>query len=182
MTIQTLIAAPTGLGADVFRAGRFEPDAWTRLADDDALPAEGNVLLSVRRFLAETAAGGIGNRAVGVVVEPADRVADLVPHLDRLSVIAVNFPKFSDGRGFSHAAILSRHGFAGELRAIGNVLIDQVDFMKRVGFTTFEVRHGVTRRYLSEGVNPSPKHYYQPSVLAEAPAGTRPWLRRAGDR
>lgn len=183
MTLQTALAADTGAPArDVWRSGRFEPDGWARLADDAAIPAEGGVLLSVRRFLADAAAGTLGNRPVGVVVEPADRVADLVPHLDRLAVVAVNFPKFNDGRGFSHAALLVRHGFAGELRAVGNVLIDQIAFMRRLGFTAFEVSHAVTRRYLSEGRNPAPKLYYQPAAVAEPPAGTRPWLRRAEDR
>ncbi len=185
MTIQTPVtpaAALPALDADVFRAGRFEADDWRRLADDAPLPGEGRVLLSVRRFIEDAAAGALGNRPVGVVVEPADRVADLVPHLGRLAVIAVNFPKFNDGRGFSHAALLARHGFAGELRAVGHVLIDQIDFMKRLGFTAFEIRHAVTRRYLTEGRNPAPRHYYQPSVISEPPVGTRPWLRRAKDR
>ncbi|HUG61336.1 MAG TPA: DUF934 domain-containing protein [Methylomirabilota bacterium] len=186
MTIQTPLAptvtAPPVPHDDVYRDGRFQPDDWARLADDAPLPPEGRVLLSVRRFLDDMAAGAIGNRPVGVIVAPADRVGDLVPHLDRLAVIAVDFPKFSDGRGFSHAALIARHGFSGELRAVGNVLIDQVTFMQRLGFVSFEVRHAVSRRYLSEGRNPSPKHYYQPAVISEPPVGTRPWLRRAKDR
>lgn len=174
MTIQTTITA-----ADVFRNGGFEPDDWRRAADDDALPAEGKAFLSVKRFLAEVEAGTLGNRPVGVVLEPADRVRDLVPHLDRLSAIAIHFPKFNDGRGFSHAAQIARTAWRGELRAIGNVLIDQVGYMKRLGFNAFEVHHPVTRRYLTEGRDPAPKHYYQPSVRSEPPSGTRPWLRRA---
>lgn len=183
MTIQTPITAPHGdIEARVFRAGRFGPDDWVRVGDDEPVPAGRRALLSVRRFLAETEAGTLANRDVGVVLEPADRVADIVPHLGRLSVVAVDFPKFSDGRGFSHAALLARHGFRGELRAVGNVLIDQFDAMRRLGFNAFEVTHAVTRRYLSEGRNPAPRHYYQPSVIPEPPAGTRPWLRRAEDR
>lgn len=184
MTIQTpltasLASAETG---DIYRNGRFEPDEWTLVADDAPLPNGGRALVSVRRFLTVVEDGSLGNGPVGVVVEPADRIADLVPHLDRLSVVAIAFPKFSDGRGFSHAALLARHGFTGEIRAVGNVLIDQVDYMGRLGFTAFEVRHHVTRRYLSEGRNPSPRLYYQPAVIAEPPAGTRPWLRQSKDR
>jgi uncharacterized protein (DUF934 family) len=183
MTIQSPVVSSVAVDAvAVFRDGQFVADDWFRVADDAALPQNGRALLSVKRFLSEIAAGTLGNRPVGVVVEPADRVSDLAPHLDRVSIIAVDFPKFSDGRGFSHAALLARHGFRGDLRAIGNVLIDQIDFMRRLGFTSFEVRHAVTRRYLSEGRNPSPRHYYQPSAIQEPPAGTRPWLRRARDR
>ncbi len=90
----------------------------------------------------------------------------------------MDFPKFNDGRGFSHAALLVRAGFRGELRAIGNVLIDQLTMMRRVGFTAFSVVHPVTRRYLSEGRNPNPTRFYQPAALPEPPAGTRPFLRR----
>jgi phosphoadenosine phosphosulfate reductase len=184
MTIQTPLPgtlAPADTG-DIYRNGRFEPDEWLRVPDDAPIPHGGSSLLSVKRFLTAVEQGSLGNGLVGVVVEPADRIADLVPHLDRLSVVAIAFPKFSDGRGFSHAALLARHGFTGEIRAIGNVLIDQVDYMGRLGFTAFEVRHGVTRRYLAEGKNPSPRLYYQPAVITEPPAGTRPWLRQSRDR
>ncbi|WP_181699561.1 DUF934 domain-containing protein [Chthonobacter albigriseus] len=180
MTVQNTITADVA-ERDVWRNGHFEADGWHRLADDEAIPADGRVLLSTRRFLAEAAAGTIGNKPVGVLVEPADRVAELAPHLDLLSVIAVDFPKYNDGRGFSHAAQLARLGFAGELRAVGNVLIDQIAFMRRLGFTAFEVTHAVTRRYLIQGKDPAPRHYYQPAVRDEPPAGTRPWLRRAAD-
>jgi len=180
MTIRTTIttAEPATEGADVWRNGRFEPDGWRRLADDEAIPAEGGVLLPVARFLGEAAADTLGNKPVGVVVGPADRVRDLVPHFDRLAVIAVDFPKYNDGRGFSHATLLRRAGYAGELRAVGNVLIDQVTMMRRVGFDALEVRHAVTRRYLAEGRDPAPALYYQPATAVEAPVGTRPWLRR----
>lgn len=176
MTIQATTIDTTP--ADVFRAGHFVPDDWRRLADDEIIPADGKVFLSVGRFLQEAEAGALGNRPVGVLIEPADRVAPLVPHLDRLSAIAIDFPKFADGRGFSHAALLKRHGFAGEIRAVGNVLIDQITHMRRVGFTAFAVTHALTRRYLVEGRDPAPKHYYQPGAGDEVPAGTRPWLRK----
>lgn len=186
MTLQPPIALATPVSSathDVFRAGRFEADAWARLSDDDPVPAEGGVLISAQRFLDETASGTLGGGPIGAVIEPADRVADLAPYFSRLALIAVNFPKFSDGRGFSHATLIGRHGFTGELRATGNVLIDQIDFMKRLGFTSFEVGHAVTRRYLSQGRDPAPTHYYQPAVISEpAPEGARPWLRRARER
>ena len=175
MTIQTPIAA----AQDVWRDGAFQPDDW-RVAEAEApIPAEGRVLLPVARFLAAVADGSLGNRPVGVVIQPADSVRDLLPHLSRISVAAILFPKYNDGRGFSHAAHLVRAGFAGEIRAVGDVLIDQITMMRRQGFTAFAVSHGVTRRYLAEGRDPAPRLHYQPSMIAEAPAGTRPWLRRS---
>jgi uncharacterized protein (DUF934 family) len=68
-----------------------------------------------------------------------DPVEDLAPHVGRLRLIVLNFPKFSDGRAYSQARLLrSRLGFTGELRATGNVLQDQLPFMLRCGFDTFE--------------------------------------------
>lgn len=180
MTAQSTLttAAPV---RDVFRNGRFEPDNWQVLDADAAIPAGGEVFLSLGAFRAADADGSLGNRPVGIILQPADKVADLAPFLSRLSAVAVNFPKFNDGRGFSHAAHLVRLGFAGEIRAVGDVLIDQITAMKRQGFTAFEIRHAVTRRYLSEGRDPAPRHYYQPSQIKEPPAGTRPWMRQAKD-
>lgn len=183
MTVQaiSLDQNQSQVALEVFRNGRFEADGWRRLPEDEGLPADGGVLLSVSRLIREADAGSLANRPVGVIVEPADRVSDLLPYLGRVSVVAINFPKFNDGRGFSHAALLGRAGFSGEVRAVGNVLIDQVGYMRRLGFTAFEVSHPTTRRYMAEGRDPAPRRYYQPAVAAEAPAGTRPWLRRAAE-
>jgi len=66
------------------------------------------------------------------------------PYLNDVNVIGVNFPAFADGRGYSLARLLKeRYGFKGEIRAIGDVLIDQLYFMKRCGFDTFEIKDGL---------------------------------------
>jgi uncharacterized protein (DUF934 family) len=68
-----------------------------------------------------------------------DPVEDLAPHVGRLRLIVLNFPKFSDGRAYSQARLLrGRMGYRGELRATGGVLIDQIPFMLRCGFDSFE--------------------------------------------
>jgi uncharacterized protein (DUF934 family) len=68
-----------------------------------------------------------------------DPVEDLAPHVGRLRLIVLNFPKFSDGRAYSQARLLrGRLGFTGELRATGGVLQDQLPFMLRCGFDSFE--------------------------------------------
>ena len=68
-----------------------------------------------------------------------DPVEDLAPHVGRLRLIVLNFPKFSDGRAYSQARLLrGRLGYAGELRATGGVLQDQLPFMLRCGFDSFE--------------------------------------------
>jgi uncharacterized protein (DUF934 family) len=77
----------------------------------------------------------------GVWLSPTDDPAALVPYLDAVPLIAIDFPVFNDGRGYSTAAVLrSRHRYRGDLRAIGDVLIDQLFFLRRVGFTSFLLR------------------------------------------
>ena len=63
--------------------------------------------------------------ADAVRIEPGDDARDLLPHLARLRLVEVNFPSFADGRGYSAARVLREHGYEGELRAVGEVLIDQ---------------------------------------------------------
>jgi uncharacterized protein (DUF934 family) len=77
------------------------------------------------------------SNATAVRLEPDDDARSLIPHLDRLSLIEVAFPKFRDGRGYSSARILREAGYTGELRAQGDVLVDQIAFMKRCGFDSF---------------------------------------------
>ncbi|WOE75950.1 DUF934 domain-containing protein [Alterisphingorhabdus coralli] len=75
--------------------------------------------------------------ATAVRIEPGDDARVLLPFLDRLALIEVNFPSFADGRGYSAARILREAGYAGELRAVGDVLIDQLSHMRRCGFDSF---------------------------------------------
>jgi uncharacterized protein (DUF934 family) len=84
--------------------------------------------------LADFLAGG---NFAAVRIEPGEDVRNLVSHLDRLKLIEIAFPKFRDGRGYSSARILREAGFTGEIRAVGDVLVDQIGFMRRVGFDSF---------------------------------------------
>lgn len=77
------------------------------------------------------------SNATAVRLEPTDDPRELLPHLDRLSLIEVSFPKFRDGRGYSIGSILREAGYAGELRAAGDVLVDQIGPMRRCGFDAF---------------------------------------------
>jgi uncharacterized protein (DUF934 family) len=84
--------------------------------------------------LADFLAGG---NFAAVRIEPGEDARDLLPHLGRLKLVEIAFPKFRDGRGYSSAAVLRQAGFAGEIRAAGDVLVDQIGFMRRVGFDSF---------------------------------------------
>ncbi|MFN3989850.1 MAG: DUF934 domain-containing protein [Erythrobacter sp.] len=75
--------------------------------------------------------------ATAVRIEPGDDARLLLPFLDRLALVEINFPSFGDGRGYSAARILREAGYAGELRAVGEVLIDQLSHLRRCGFDSF---------------------------------------------
>jgi uncharacterized protein (DUF934 family) len=80
---------------------------------------------------------------VGVRLDPADDPAGIAPDLPRLSLVAVHFPKFADGRGYSTAWLLRRrYGYKAELRAVGDVLRDQLFYLRRSGFDSFQLREG----------------------------------------
>jgi len=122
----------------LLEADHLIADRWTEIADDAALP-EGPALVSLARLK-----GGASHPAeIGVVVNGATPAAELAPLLDRVSVVAIRFPVFRDGRGFTLARLLrERHGFAGEIRAIGHVLPDQHAFLRRCGFSTVALPEG----------------------------------------
>ena len=80
---------------------------------------------------------GDQSNATAVRLEPGDEARDLIPHLERIRLVEVNFPVFGDGRGYSSARILREAGYTGELRAVGEVLVDQIAFMRRCGFDAF---------------------------------------------
>ena len=165
----------------LWRDGGFADDIWTTLDDSAAIPDRGAIVVSFARWSADKAALAARADPVGVAIAAgADAVEQLVEAAKR-PLVALKFDKFADGRAFSYAELLrERHGFAGELRATGEVLLDEIPLMARCGFTSFEVTDEPTQRALSEGRLPTAHLYYQPSVvLSEAPAGTRPWLRRA---
>lgn len=79
--------------------------------------------------------------ATAVRLEAGDDARALIPYFDRLRLIEISFPRFRDGRGYSAARILRENGYAGELRAEGDVLVDQIVFMRRCGFDSFAPEH-----------------------------------------
>ena len=95
---------------------------------DDSAHEEPAVTLDA--FLGQT-------NATAVRLESDEDARALIPHLDRLALIEVSFPTFRDGRGYSSARILRESGYTGELRAAGNVLVDQIAHMRRCGFDAF---------------------------------------------
>ena len=81
--------------------------------------------------------------AHAVRVEAGEDVRKLIPHFNRLKLVEISFPRFRDGRGYSAARILRESGYTGELRAEGDVLVDQILFMRRCGFDSFAPDHAI---------------------------------------
>lgn len=158
------------------KRARVVDDPYTRILDDAPIPDEGAVQVPAKRLLAD--AGEFFQRAGQTgVLWPNDRdVAELAPHLDRLALVALAFPNFKDGRGYSQARILrERHHFAGELRATGQILRDQFLFLYRAGFDAFEVVKPADALAFADVIGRY-SGFYQPStgdgrpVLARRPA------------
>jgi uncharacterized protein (DUF934 family) len=123
----------------LFRETGIVEDPWRRLADDEPLPADGLVVVSFARWREARAALLARRGPVGLSLANTDAVETLAADVSRLDVIALHFPKFNDGRAYSQARLLrGRLGYGGELRATGNVLQDQLPFMLRCGFDSFE--------------------------------------------
>ena len=158
-----------------FIADPFHP--WVE-GDDPASVRYTHIPLPV--FLENRDAVLANPHPVGLLVSPGDNVELVRGDLDRFSSIAINFPAFGDGRGYSSARlIVERYGYKGEVRAVGDVLHDQVSHMRRCGMTAFVVKHEPTRKALEDGKLATVDIFYQPVGLTEIPLGTRPFLRRA---
>ncbi|HKB82001.1 MAG TPA: DUF934 domain-containing protein [Burkholderiales bacterium] len=122
------------------------------------LPA-GRVIVPLAAWLEQQSALA-ARRDVGVWLSGTDDPAKLAPSLASLSLVAIDFPKFTDGRGYSIAYLLrSRFGYRGELRAIGDVLPDQLFYMKRVGFDAFAVRADKDIRQALQSLRPFTDSY-----------------------
>ena len=124
----------------LLEAGLQIEDRWTEIDAEAPIPSDRPVILPLARLRAEAPALAGRNAALGVRVPSDTKPESLADLLDRVDVIAIEFPKFRDGRGFTIARHLREHlGYKGEIRAVGHVLADQYDFLTRTGFTTVEV-------------------------------------------
>lgn len=123
----------------VIRNGNVVDEPVDHLDDDDILPPSGAFSVSVTRWTEERESL-LGEEGLGVRLHGDDALEAIVEDLDAFERIVVEFPAFTDGRCYTFARLLrERYGYEGELRAIGDVLRDQIFFMKRCGIDVFEV-------------------------------------------
>lgn len=122
-------------------ARRIVDNRWV-MVDDEPLPA-GDIIVGLARWRLECDALRAREGRVGVRVTGGDDLSTLIPDLGAVPLVAIEFPKYADGRGYSLARLLRRvYGYRGELRAVGDVRRDEADLMRRVGFDTLEPADG----------------------------------------
>jgi uncharacterized protein (DUF934 family) len=131
---------------------------------DDQAPDEPAVSLDA--FLGQS-------NASTVRIEAGDDVRLLLPHLGRVRLVEIDFPRFRDGRGFSSARILREAGYTGEIRATGDVLVDLVFFMRRCGFDSFEPDEPLNPADVEATMNRYPE-VYAPAADGRVPI----WAKR----
>jgi len=159
-----------------WRDGAFADDEWRRIADDEAL-ATAKAIVSLKRWRRDAEA--LRAREIGVEIDAGPEAQGALAEVADRPLVALRFDKFGDGRAFSYAILLrERYGFRGELRAIGDVLLDEIPLMLRCGFSSFEISNGATLRALQDGRLPAFPLAYQPGLSeGEAREPSRPWAR-----
>ncbi|MEP3048433.1 MAG: DUF934 domain-containing protein [Roseibium sp.] len=168
--------------ATIYKDGEFVEESWVRVDAETAVSAEGDLLIPLTLFLENANAWLDRAGRTAVVVEPGEDVETAAAYLDQLAFVAVSFPSFADGRAFSTARDLREHlNYDGDIRAVGQYILDQVPLARRCGVSSFEISKPEVLKALKAGEWPEVTKYLQPAFgsIEEIPAGTRPWARRS---
>ena len=118
----------------IVKDGREWQDDWRVLTDDEVVGVT-PAILPLARWLAASPATGASPH--GLLVQPDDELPAVLAAAPRCALVAIDFPSFNDGRGYSFAQQLRAAGYSGELRAVGDVLRDQAFYLARCGFSSF---------------------------------------------
>jgi uncharacterized protein (DUF934 family) len=124
----------------LIRATGVVDDPWRFVPDEEPLPEGGAVIVTLARWQANRDQLTARPTPLGLWLKSDQPPSLVAGDIERFDVIALEFPKFTNGRAYSSARLLrERYGFRGELRAVGNVLRDQLAFMRRCGFDSYEI-------------------------------------------
>jgi uncharacterized protein (DUF934 family) len=147
-------------------------DAWLLLPDSEIAGPSPYRLLTLVQWQAVRDAWPAGV-PVGVLLPNSQDVEELADDLPRLALVALEFPKWVDGRAYSQAHVLrARLRYAGEIRAMGEVLVDMMPLLQRTGFDTVVLREGERRSSAERALTFFPQ-YYQGDVLQPKPLFAR---------
>jgi uncharacterized protein (DUF934 family) len=145
------------------------PDAFTHVSDDEDM-ATGDVILSLARFQSDGDRLLSEGRRIGVRLKSDEEVEALAYDLPRLTLVALEFPKHLDGRSYTNARLLrERFRFAGQIRAVGDVLREQAPWMVRVGFDAYEPADDASANEWQAALNRY-RHVYQRAADGRVPA------------
>lgn len=139
-------------------------DTWVSLDDEAPLPAGADVIVSFQRWQQDGDALKAHDGRLGICIGDGVAVDEILGDLSGFALIAIEFPAFKDGRGYSYARLLrERYSYEGEIRAVGNVLRDQLLYMYRCGFDAFAVEAG---RDINDALNAFDEFsvHYQPAA------------------
>jgi uncharacterized protein (DUF934 family) len=128
----------------VIKDRKIIDDSWEIAAPGAPIPPSGDLIVGLAEWNArvESAASSERQGKLGVLLK-SDELPEQIRGLERAPLVAIEFPKFGDGRGYSSARLLrDRLGYQGELRAVGDVLRDQLFYMHRVGIDSFALKAG----------------------------------------
>lgn len=156
-------------------------DVWVSIEGEQPVPDGVDVIVTLDLFKENRDALLARNDGrVGVYLDTLEPIEEIADDLASLSLISLNFPSFADGTSYSKARLLrDRHGFEGEVRAVGDIRIDQVAFFKRCGCDALLVTHQPTIDAMIEGKDPSIHLFYQPALKDAASNGGKKWTRRS---
>lgn len=148
----------------LIKDGKLVEDVWVRLSEGEPLPDADAILVPFETWRDNREPLIATGRRIGVILA-ADQPPSLIANdIDRIDLVALDFPTFKDGRAYSYARLLrERHGYAKELRAVGHVLRDQFAFMRRCGFDAFEIDDETAAKDWTRAVTEISR-VYQPST------------------
>jgi uncharacterized protein (DUF934 family) len=127
----------------IIRNGAIVDDAFVHVAAGAELPAQGDVIVSLSQYTEQRDALRSRAGKVGVRLASNEQAHLVAPYLAEIALVAIEFPTFKDGRGYTAARLLrDRFSYRGEIRAVGDVLRDQLNYMRRCGFDAWELKQG----------------------------------------
>jgi len=153
--------------------GTLGVDDWHHLADEEPIPASGAITVSFARWQTDEAILHARADKLGLRLPNTIAPQEIAGDVSRFALIVLNFPKFTDGRAYSQARLLrTRFAYKGELRAAGEVLRDQLLFMRRCGFNSFVVGERAIKENWAKAFSEFDVFYQQPTD------GQGPWVMR----
>ena len=128
----------------IIKDGQIQDDNWQLIAKDatENLPA-GDIIVPVELWKEQADSLNQRDGGIAVWIDAGEEADSITADLDKIAFVAINFPAFTDGRGYSYARLLrERYDYTGEIRAIGDVMQDQLQHMFRSGFSSFALKEG----------------------------------------